>query len=87
MRANEYKKQQILNKIEKDNEKGKHLSYQKFELLNARRNNRDEASRRKEFMQKKFELLKRKGEIDVSSITLQVFCVVESARRFWDYLR
>ena len=53
MRANEYHKQQILMKIEKDNERGQNLQYQKFELLNTRRNNRDEAGRRKEFMQKK----------------------------------
>jgi len=33
MRANEYKKQQILNKIEKDNERGEILRQQKLELL------------------------------------------------------
>lgn len=66
MRANDYKKQQILMKIEKDNEKLVNLKNQKFDLINTRRNNRDEAGRRKEFMQKKFEILKRKGEIDVS---------------------
>ena len=73
MRANEYHKQQILMKIEKDNERGQNLQYQKFELLNTRRNNRDEAGRRKEFMQKKFEVLKRKGDIAVSTIWFSIF--------------
>ena len=67
MRANEYQKQQILNKIESDNARMEELRQQKLELLKTRRNNRDEAGRNKEFMQKKFEILQRKGEIDVSS--------------------
>lgn len=37
-------------KIEKDNEKLVNLKNQKFDLINTRRNNRDEAGRRKEFM-------------------------------------
>ena len=70
MRANEYKKQQILNKIEKDGERCEELRLQKMELLKTRRNNRDEAGRNKEFMQKKFEILQRQGEIDVSNFQL-----------------
>lgn len=48
MRANEYKKQQILNKIQKDEERCESLRRQKMELLQTRRNARDEAGRLKE---------------------------------------
>ena len=57
MRANDYKKQQIMNKIAQDNDRCEELRQQKLELLQTRRNNRDEASRNKEFMQKKFEVI------------------------------
>jgi len=39
-----------------------------MDLLQARREARDEATRQKEAMQKKFELLQRKGEFNVSSV-------------------
>jgi hypothetical protein len=48
MRANEYQKNLILSKIEKDNERGELLRQQKVELLQTRRDNRDEAGRLKE---------------------------------------
>lgn len=72
-------------KIEKDNERGQSLQSQKFELLNTRRNNRDEAGRRKEFMQKKFEILKRKGEIDVSFLLSIHLLIAKSPMRFWNH--
>jgi len=37
-----------------------------MELLNARRQARDDATRQKEAMSKKFELLQNKGQFDVS---------------------
>lgn len=48
MRANEYKKMQILNKIERDVERCDSLKRQKLELLQTRRNAKDEAGRQKE---------------------------------------
>lgn len=57
MRANEYKKQQIMNKIAQDNERCEELRLQKLELLQTRRDNRDDAGRNKEFMQKKFQVI------------------------------
>jgi hypothetical protein len=70
MRANEYKKQQILNKIQKDEERCESLRRQKMELLQTRRNARDEAGRLKESIQHKFEIIQRKGELDVSFVLL-----------------
>lgn len=66
MRANEYKKTQILNKIERDAERCDSLKRQKMELLQTRRDAKDEAGRQKEEIQKKFELIQRKGQLDVS---------------------
>jgi len=57
MRANEYKKQQIMNKIAQDNDRCEELRQQKLALLQTRRDNRDEAGRNKEFMQKKFQVI------------------------------
>lgn len=45
MRANEYHKHQILMKIEQDNERCKSLQNQKLELLQARRQARDDATK------------------------------------------
>ena len=75
MRANEYKKMQILNKIERDAERCDSLKRQKMELLQTRRDAKDEAGRQKEEIQKKFELIQRKGQLDVS-ILLFAYCVV-----------
>ena len=66
MRANDYEKHQILLKIERDNERCESLRQQKMEMINQRRNQRDQAGRMKEAMQKKFEIMQRKGDIDVS---------------------
>ena len=66
MRVNEYKKHQILVKIQQDNLRGLQLQQQKAELLNARRQARDDAIRIKESMQQKFEIMQTKGNLDVS---------------------
>lgn len=55
MRANEFKKHQILVKIQEDDQRAKILQRQKLELLEARRQARDDAGRQKQEMTKKFE--------------------------------
>jgi len=57
-------------KIEQDNIRTTSLRNQKMELLQARREARDEANRQKESMQKKFEYLQSKGKLDVSHVFL-----------------
>lgn len=44
------------------------MRQQKVELLQTRRDNRDEAGRLKQNIQRKFEILKRKGEIDAKDL-------------------
>lgn len=69
MRANEFAKNQILAKIERDNERCEQLRQQKMELVNARRDARDQGARLKESMTRKFELMSRQSDIDVSNPT------------------
>jgi len=45
MRRNEYKKLQIMSKIERDNSKSKHLLNQRNEILNARLSARETADK------------------------------------------
>ena len=53
-------------KIQEDDQRSKRLMKQKADLLEARRQARDDAVRSKETMQKKFELMQTKGNMDVS---------------------
>lgn len=66
MRANEYQKHQVLLKIERDTDRSENLRQQKIELINARRQQRDDQTRMKEAIGKKFTQLSRKGDFDVS---------------------
>ncbi len=66
MRTNEYKKHQILLKIQQDNDRCARLRAQKQELLQARRQARDDATLQKQTMQQKFEQLQNKGAFNVS---------------------
>lgn len=80
MRANDYKKHQILLKIQQDDQRAKILQRQKLELLEARRQARDDANRQKEQMTRKFELMQAKGSLDVSlsSVICGCLCLAES---------
>ena len=67
-RANNYKKQKILEKIEFDNMKSQHVKKEKEKLLETRFQVRREADRQKKEVMEAFEHMKKKGKIDNKSL-------------------
>lgn len=65
-RAQEYKKQKVLEKIEFGNMKGEHLKKEKEKLLETRFSVRREADKQKQNILDAFETMKKKGKIDNS---------------------
>ena len=67
-RAQNYKKQKILEKIEFDNLKSEHVRHEKAKLLDSRFAVRREADKQKHQILEAFETLKKKGKIDPQSL-------------------
>ena len=72
-------------KIERDNDRCESLRQQKLEMINQRRNQRDQAGRMKEAMQKKFEIMQRKGDIDVSNFRDSQFFLCVQPRELTEF--
>lgn len=63
-KANEYKKQKVLEKIEYGNERSRALSQEKDKLLETRFVVRQEADKQKKQILEAFDVMKKKGKID-----------------------
>lgn len=63
-RAQAYKKEKILEKIEYGNMKAHHINQEKAKLLETRFNIRKQADRQKKEIINVFETLKKQGKID-----------------------
>ena len=63
-RAQEYKKQQILDKIEYDNQKTEALRIEKERLFASRASIRREAEKQKQQILDTFEQMKKRGKLD-----------------------
>jgi hypothetical protein len=65
-KMNEYNKEQLLERIEQDNEKSRKVQMEKQALLAARSQLRRDIEKQKSKVMEEFERMKRKGKFDVS---------------------